>query len=141
MEQVAGSMFSTPRFALFLVGLFAVLAATLAAIGIYGVMSYSVSRRTQEFGLRVALGAKPGDVIRQVMGQGLKLACAGIVLGTVGALALGRVLSSLLYQVSAADSATFAAVAIVAFGAAAFACYIPARRATAADPMTALRAE
>jgi len=141
MDDVASRLYSIPRFALFLIGLFAALAATLAAIGIYGVISYSVSRRTREFGLRVALGANPGDVIRQVMAQGLKLACAGIILGTIGALALGRVLSSLLYQVSAADSATFTVVAIMAFAAAAFACYIPARRATAADPMTALRAE
>jgi predicted permease len=141
MEQVAGKMFSTPRFALFLIALFAALAATLAAIGIYGVISYSVSRRTQEFGLRVAVGARPWDVVRQVMSQGLKLALAGVVLGTAGALALGRVLSSLLYQVSASDPATFAAVAVTAFAAAGFACYIPARRATAADPMSALRAE
>jgi predicted permease len=141
LDDVAGKSFSTPRFALFLVGLFAALAAALAAIGIYGVISYSVSRRTREFGLRVALGAKPADVVRQVMAQGLKLASVGIVLGAMGALALGRVLWSLLYQVSAADPATFAAVAFTAFIAAALACYLPARRATAADPMTALRAE
>jgi predicted permease len=141
MDDVAGKSFSTPRFALFLIGLFAALAATLAVIGIYGVISYSVSRRTREFGLRVALGAKPADVVRHVMAQGLKLACAGILLGAAGALALGRVLWSLLYQVNAADPATFLAVAAAALAATAAACYIPARRATAADPMTALRAE
>jgi predicted permease len=141
MDEVAGKSFSTPRFTLFLIGLFAALAATLAAIGIYGVISYSVSRRTQEFGLRVALGAKPRDVVLQVMAQGLKLAGMGIVLGAAGSLALGRFLWSLLYQVGASDPATFVAVAATALAAAAFACYIPARRATAADPMTALRSE
>jgi len=133
--------FSTPRFSLFLVGLFAMLAATLAAIGIYGVISFSVGRRTREFGLRAALGAKPGGVVRQVMAQGLKLACVGIILGAIGALALGRVLWSLLYQVGADDPATFVAVSLTAFAVVAFACYIPARHATAANPMAALRAE
>jgi ABC-type antimicrobial peptide transport system permease subunit len=141
LGEVTGQCFSTPRFTLFLVGLFAALAAALAAIGIYGVISYSVSRRTQEFGLRMALGARPGDVIRQVMSQGLKLALAGIVLGAAGALALGRVLASLLYQVNASDPSTFVAVAATALVAAAAACFLPARRATAADPMTALRSE
>jgi hypothetical protein len=141
MEDVADRSYATPRFALFLVALFAGLAATLAAIGIYGVISYSVSRRTREFGLRMALGATARDVVRQVMADGLRLAIAGIGLGTAGAFLLGRVLTSLLYQVSATDPATFAAVAAVALAAAALACYLPARRATAADPMTALRAE
>lgn len=141
LDDIAARSFSTARFALFLVALFAVLAATLAGIGIYGVISYSVSRRTQEFGLRVALGARPGDVVRQVIVEGLKLACAGVALGAAGALALGRILWSLLYQVSPGDPATFAAVGAAALIAAALASYIPARRATAADPMTALRAE
>jgi predicted permease len=141
MEEVAGQSFSTARFSLFLVALFAVLAATLAAIGIYGVISYSVSRRTQEFGLRVALGAKPWDVVRQVLAQGMRLAVAGVLLGTIGAMALGRVLWSLLYQVSPSDPATIAAAAVAALCAAALACYLPARRATSADPMTALRSE
>ena len=91
MDQIAGNSFSTPRFALFLVALFAALAIILAAIGIYGVISYSVSQRTHEFGLRMALGAKPWDVQRQVMSQGVGLALIGIVLGIGGGLALGRV--------------------------------------------------
>jgi ABC-type antimicrobial peptide transport system permease subunit len=141
MDQIAGASFSTPRFALFLVLLFAGLAVTLAGIGIYGVISYSVSQRTHEFGLRMALGARPGDVIRQVMAQGVKLAFVGIAIGIIGALAMGRVLVSLLYGVSATDPPTFAAVGLAAMAIAAAACYIPARRAIAADPMTALRSE
>jgi predicted permease len=141
MDQIAGNSFSTPRFALFLVALFAALAIILAAIGIYGVISYSVSQRTHEFGLRMALGAKPWDVQRQVMSQGVGLALIGIVLGIGGGLALGRVLWSLLYEVSADDPATLASVGAATIIIAAIACYIPARRATTVDPMTALRAE
>ena len=141
MDQVADKSFSTPRFALFLVALFAGLAATLAAIGVYGVISYSVGQRTHEFGLRMALGARPRDVIRQVMAQGVRLALGGVAIGMVAALALGRVLWSLLYQVNAADPLTLGAVAAGAIAIAAIACYIPARRATSADPMTALRAD
>jgi predicted permease len=134
MDQIADANVSTPRFALFLVALFAALALTLAAIGIYGVISYAVSQRTREFGLRMALGAQAGDVRRLVLRQGVKLALMGVALGLVGALALGRVLWSLLYQVSAADPATFTSVA-------ALACYLPARRATAVAPAEALRSE
>jgi len=141
MDEVAGKTFSTPRFALFLVGLFAVLAGLLAAIGIYGVISYSVTQRTHEFGLRMALGARPADVVRQVVGQGVRLAAVGIVLGLAGALALGRLLRSLLYHVGAADPLTFVLVAVCAVAIAAIACYVPAWRATMADPMAALRAE
>jgi predicted permease len=141
MDDVAGQSFSGPRFTLFLIVLFAALAVTLAAIGIYGVISYSVSRRTHEFGLRMALGARPGNVIRQVMMQGIRLALVGIAAGMLAALALGRLLWSLLYKVSPSDPATFAAVAFIAVLIAALACYIPARRATAADPIAALRAD
>jgi len=141
MNEVAGASFSSPRFALFLAALFATLAGTLAAIGIYGVISYSVGQRTHEFGLRVALGAKPWDVLRHVMEQGVRLAAAGIVIGLGSALLLGRVLSALLYGVSAADPVTFTSVALAAIAVAALSCYIPARRATGADPMTALRSE
>jgi len=141
MDRIADANISTPRFALFLVALFAGLALTLAAIGMYGVISYSVSRRTHEFGLRMALGAKPRDVQRLVLRQGVQLALLGILVGLAGALALVRVLWSLLYQVSAADPVTFASVAIIALVIAVLACYLPARRATAADPMRALRSE
>jgi predicted permease len=141
MDDIADANVSTPRFALFLVALFAGLALTLAAIGIYGVISYAVSQRTREFGLRMALGAQAGDVQRLVLRQGVKLALMGVALGLVGALALGRVLRSLLYEVSAADPATFASVSALALAVAALACYLPARRATAVDPANALRAE
>jgi predicted permease len=141
MDDIADASVSTPRFALFLVALFAGLALTLAAIGIYGVISYAVSQRTQEFGLRMALGAQAGDVRRLVLRQGVMLALGGVALGLVGALALGRVLWSLLYEVSAADPVTFALVPAVAIAVAAVACYLPARRATAVDPANALRSE
>jgi predicted permease len=141
MDDIADANVSTPRFALFLVALFAALALTLAAIGIYGVISYAVSQRTHEFGLRMALGAQPGDVRRLVLRQGVKLALVGVALGLVGALALGRVLWSLLYQVRAADPLTFIAVSAIALAVAALACYLPARRATAVDPANALRSE
>ena len=141
MDDIADKSFSTARFALFLVGLFAALAVTLAGIGIYGVISYSVGQRTHEFGLRMALGARPGDVIRQVMRQGVRLALGGIGIGILAALALGRVLWTLLYQVSATDPLTYGSVAVAALAIAVLACYIPARRATTADPATALRAD
>ncbi len=141
MHQIADASVSTPRFTLFLVGLFALLAAALAAIGTYGVVSYSVNQRTHEFGMRVALGATPRDVLRLVLAQGVKLAFGGVALGVLGALALARVLRSLLYEVSAADPLTFAAVSALALAIALLACYLPARRATRADPAVALRAE
>jgi len=141
MDEIADANVSTPRFALFLVALFAGLALTLAAIGIYGVISYAVSQRTHEFGLRMALGAQAGDVRRLVLRQGVKLALAGVALGLAGALALGRVLWSLLYEVSAADPVTFTSVSVLAIAVAALACYLPARRATAVDPANALRSE
>jgi predicted permease len=141
MQDVASKSFSTARFALFLAALFAILAAALSAIGIYGVISYSVNQRTHEFGLRMALGANHWSLVRQVMGQGIRLAAVGIVLGLAGALALGRLMLSLLFEVKSADPLTFATVAVAAISIAAFACYLPARRATATDPMVALRAD
>ena len=141
MDQIADASISTPRFALFLVVLFGGLALTLAGIGMYGVISYSVNQRTHEFGLRMALGAKPFDVLRLVLREGLQLAIAGAALGVVGALALGRVLGSLLYEVGPADPVTFASVSLIAIAIAALACYLPARRATNADPMVSLRSE
>jgi predicted permease len=141
MDNIADANVSTPRFVLFLVALFAGLALTLAAIGIYSVISYAVSQRTHEFGLRMALGAQPGDVRRLVLRQGVKLALAGVALGLVGALALSRVLWSLLYEVQAADPVTFLSVSGVSIAVAALACFLPARRATAVDPAHALRSE
>ncbi len=141
MDRIADAGVATARFASFLVGLFAALAIILAAIGIYGVMSYSVNQRTHEFGLRVALGAQRRDVLRLVISQGAKLTLAGAVVGVAGALALSRVMTHLIYGVRAADPLTFTAVFLIVTVVGLGACYVPARRATAADPMKALRAE
>jgi len=124
-----------------LVGLFAGLAIILAAIGTYGVISYSVSQRTSEFGLRVALGAQRLDVIRLVLLQAAKLVLAGTATGLILALTLARVLKNLIYNVSPADPLTFASVGLIVIATAVLACYIPALKATRATPMTALRAE
>jgi predicted permease len=141
MEQVAGESFQTPRFALFLVALFAGLALALAATGVYGVVSYAVSQRMHEFGMRMALGAGQWDVIRLVLGHGVRLAAIGVGIGLAGGAALSQLLGSLLYEVKRVDPVTYAAVALVGVGVAALACYVPARRATGADPMQALRSE
>jgi predicted permease len=141
MDQIVDASVSTPRFAFVLVGLFAGLAILLAAIGTYGVIAYSVSQRTSEFGLRMALGAQRADVLRLVLAQAAKLVFSGTVLGIALALALGRVLSSIIYNVSPADPLTFTAVGLMVVTIAVFACYLPARRATKTNPMTALRAE
>jgi len=129
------------RFAAVMLALFGGLALGLAAAGIYGVASYSVSRRTQEIGLRVVLGAQRGDVLRLVVGQGFRLTALGIALGLASALMLTRSLSSLLYGVGATDPATFASVPLVLAAVGLAACYIPARRAAKVDPLTALRCE
>ncbi len=129
------------RFSTVLLGIFASLALLLAAVGIYGVMSYVVSLRTGEIGIRMALGAQPRDIRRLIIGRGAKLALTGIAIGLAGALALTRLLSSLLFEVRAGDPATLGAVVSLLFAVALLACYIPARRAMRADPMIALRYE
>jgi predicted permease len=139
MEQVTTDSLSTPRFSMAMIGLFAFLALALAAIGMYGVISYSVGQRTHEFGLRMALGASSWDVQRAVLGDGIKLAAAGVALGVGCALLLSNIIRSLLYEVVANDPATLTLVAVIAIAVASFACYVPARRATCADPMNALR--
>lgn len=141
MDKIAGENFSTPRFALFLVGLFAALALVLAVIGIYGVISYSVSQRMHEFGMRMALGASSWSLMKMVMKQGVLLTVIGVGIGLGCALAFAGVLDSLLYGVSAKDPLTMLGVAAMAVVTATLACVPSARKATTADPMTSLRAE
>jgi putative ABC transport system permease protein len=141
MDDLLSGSVSPRRFFAALVGVFAAVALVLAAVGIYGVTSYVVWQRTQEIGIRMALGAQPADVRSLVIGRGAKLALIGIAIGLAGALALTRMLSSLLFEVKPADPVTFAGVALLLIGVALLACYIPARRAMRVDPMVALRYE
>jgi putative ABC transport system permease protein len=141
MEDLMADSLAQRRFNMLLLAAFAGLALLLAAIGTYSVLSYTVRRRVQEIGIRMALGAQNRDVLRMVLGQGARLVFAGVVIGTVVALALTRLMASQLFGVTATDPLTFAGVALLLVAVALFACYLPARRAMQVDPMVALRYE
>ncbi|HKE18564.1 MAG TPA: FtsX-like permease family protein, partial [Kofleriaceae bacterium] len=141
MDEAIAASLGTHRFAMFLLAVFAGVALLLATVGIYGVVSYAVGQRTAEIGIRVALGARRADVLRMILGQGMKMILVGVALGLAAALALTRLMAHLLYGVSATDPVTFAAVAAGLCGVALAACYLPARRAARVEPMTALRHE
>jgi putative ABC transport system permease protein len=141
MQTILSTAAGQSRFQTMLLGLFAALALILATVGVFGVISYSVSQRTHEIGIRVALGAGRRDVLRLVVGQGMILAVIGVAIGVAGALALTRVMKGLLYGVSPTDPTTFALISLLLTGVALLASYIPARRATKVDPMVALRYE
>jgi putative ABC transport system permease protein len=141
MEHIVGEAVTQPRFNLFLLGLFGGIALLLSAAGIYGVTAYAVTQRTHEFGIRMALGAQVGDVLKMILGQGMRMIVAGIVIGLLGSFALTRLLKSLVFGVSVTDPLTFVAITLVLMFVALLACYIPARRATKVDPLAALRYE
>jgi putative ABC transport system permease protein len=140
-QQVYSASLGSRKFNVILIGFFGITALLLATAGVFGVMAYSVSRRTREFGLRVALGATSGDVLRMVLGQGMRTILIGVAIGIVGSFALTQTVSSLLFGVTATDPVTFGGVTLLLIAVALLACYIPARRATKVDPMVALRYE
>ncbi len=141
LEKLLHTSVAQRRFIMLLLGSLSSIALTLAMVGIYGVISFSVSERTQEIGIRMALGARAADVLSMVLGQGMRVALVGIVIGLGAAFTLTRLLSSLLFEVSPTDLRTFSIVAALLGAVALFACYIPARRATKVDPLVALRYE
>jgi putative ABC transport system permease protein len=141
MEQIVSESVARQRFSMLLLGVFAGLALVLAAVGIYGVMSYSVAQRTREIGIRIALGAQRSDVLKLTVGQGLRLVVIGVVIGLAAAFVLTRLMSSLLFGVSATDPATFVVISLVLISVSILASCIPALRATKVDPMFALRYE
>ncbi len=141
MTEIIGDTLSTQRLTNILLTAFAIIALTLAAVGIYSTMSVYVGSRTKEFGIRLALGAQPGALRRAVMRQGMLLTAAGVLVGVAGALALTRTIKSLLFEVSATDPMVFTAIPLLLVIVSLVACYTPARRATKVDPLVALRDE
>ncbi len=141
LDETIALNLARQRFAVALLGAFAAIGLLLAAVGVYGVMAYSVSRRTREMGIRMALGAQSGDVLRMVLREGLKLTAIGVAIGLLAALAITQSMKNLLYGVSVADPLTFAGVPFLLVVVAMIACWLPARRAAKTDPMTSLRQE
>ena len=141
MDQRLAKSVASSRFVMLLLGAFSVLALGLAALGLYGALAYLVTQRTQEIGLRMALGARRIDVFKLVIGKGMRLVIIGMAIGLVASLALTRVMGSLLFEVTPTDALTFVIVSAVLLTVALLACYIPARRATNVDPLTSLRYE
>jgi len=141
LDKIVSDSIAQPRLSMTLMSLFGALALVLAAVGIYGLLSYAVTQRTQEMGIRLALGAQAADVLGLIMKQGLILVLLGELLGVIGAFALTRLISSLLFGVTPTDATTFIAVAAGLALVALLACYLPARRATKVDPLVALRCE
>jgi putative ABC transport system permease protein len=141
LEDIVSRSIAAPRLTATLIGVFAMLALVLAAVGIYGVVAYVVAQRTQEMGIRVALGAKAADVLKLVVGQGMQPVGIGLAAGVVGALLLSRFLTRLLYGVGTTDPLTYVVVTLLLGTVALLACYLPARRAARTDPMVALRSE
>jgi putative ABC transport system permease protein len=141
VEFLVNRSMADRKFLLALMGIFSSLALLLTMIGLYGVISYLINQRTQEIGIRMALGAQAGDILRMVLKQGMLLVLTGVALGLGAAWLSTRLMSRLLYQVSATDPLTFAAIAVLLIAVALLACYLPARRATKVDPLVALRYE
>ena len=141
MDQIISRSLADRRFALELLGVFAAVALLLAAVGIYGVMSYSFSQRTHELGIRMALGAQQLDILRMALAEGMKIVVIGLASGLVGAAIVTRFFRSMLFDVGPADPITFVSVSAILAGVALFACYVPAQRATRVDPLVALREE
>jgi putative ABC transport system permease protein len=141
MQQKVSGTLERSRFDTFLLAIFAATALLLSSAGIYGVLSYTVTQRTRDIGIRMTLGATRAQVMRDVLGYGVRLTCLGLLIGLAGALAGTRVLSSLLYGVGSTDAITFSVVSVLLAAVALLACYVPARRATLVDPMIALRYE